>query len=211
MKTKSEKLNLSENFLENLKDSIKKTLLLAKSDKEGVAIIQRNQINKFVHIFGDSLFAYVPGVILVERFYKKEKCSSKETKIKNLSDKDKKLISEFNIFVTNMPISADTTEEERLKYEEQIKEYQEKIKKITPEIKIIEKLHFRDIPLCELKDIPDEQIDILSSMYAAFCTTYISFVSWNSMNDMAFTLTLVEDNEFYDLILIPVYNDDTNL
>lgn len=207
MEIKSEKLSLGENFLENLKDSIKKTLLLFRSDKEEFAIMQRNQVNKFVHIFGDSLFAYAPGVILIERFYKKEKCNNKSTKVKSLSDEDKRLISEFNAFATNMPISVDTTEEERAKYEKQIKEYQDKIKKITPEIKVLEKLHFKDIPLCELKDIPEEQIDILSSMYAAFCVSYISFVSWNSMNNMVFGLTILEDKEYYDLILIPMIDD----
>lgn len=197
-------INYNENFLENLQGIIKNSFMLLKGDKNKYAIIQRNQTNKFIPIFGDAIFAYNKGMVLIERFYRVEKCSDEESKIKTLKEEDISLIKEFNAFSQNIPSSAHTTEEEKKEYEDKIKDYQDKISKIKPEIRVINKLHYGNTPLCELDDLSEEQIDNLSSMYSALCVAYTSSMSWNAMNKLSFIVISIDEKDYSDLLLVPV-------
>lgn len=191
-----------DSFVKNLSESIKEVMLELK--EKDFFVTQRNAGTWFIQIFGDAIFTYDFGILLVERFYKGSKCNKKGKKVKTISDDDKKNIIEFTKLAKDIPNSSELSEEEQEKYLNTIKEYQDILKNVKPEIKVLEKHHYKDIPLASLSELTNEEIDIICESNASFACSFLMNMSWGSIfMQCGLILSTVESNDYIDLILIP--------
>lgn len=173
-------------------------------------IVNRRANGDFIGVMGESLFEYQKGVVLLERFYKKDKCNQKGTEVEEISQENKDLIREFTQFSRNIPKAATLTEEERDKYTSKIEDYTHKINNIKTEKVILKTYQYKRKILTEFDLIEEETLKVLSNLYAGMGLNFLMTMSWSSLEEVGIALTTVEHPDYIDLILIPVKQNDEN-
>lgn len=194
------------NPAEKIAEVIKKGFKLF--EKENFLIVSRGSGDSYFKILRDSLFDYVEGVVLLERFFKKDKCTQKGEKYKTLSEKDKKTIRDFEELATNIPSASELNNEEIKKYTDKINEYNEKMFEIKPELRVYDTFKYQDINLVEFDLIPDEEKEIMCSMYADYALTFLSFITWSPVTESSYMITTIEYSDYVDLILMPIKKEE---
>lgn len=203
----SQKVNVTElKDGDNLFDQISKLILDSMNKMIGgeFLVVDRQIKGDFFSIFSDSLFDYDAGIILLERFFKRDKCKLKGEKVKTFTDDDKKIISEFELFSNSIPKAAVLTESERQGYTDKINEYLSKIKEMTPDIRTIESYSYKRYALAEFENIDKDTLEKMSQIYAAFCINMISALTWSSLQSVSIGVTTIEYDDYIDMILTPI-------
>lgn len=173
-------------------------------------IVNRRVNGDFIGVMGESLFEYKKGVVLLERFYKKDKCKQKGTEVEEISQENKDLIREFTQFSKNIPKAATLTEEERDGYTSKIEDYTQKINNIKTEKVILKTYQYKRKILTEFDSIEEKTLEVLSNLYAGMGLNFLMTMSWSSLEEVSIALTTVEHPDYVDLILIPVKQNDEN-
>lgn len=175
-----------------------------KFSKEDLLIINRGLDSSFFSVFSESLFHYKSGVILVERFYKKNKCKSKGIKHKTYKEADKKLMSDFQKFSNSLPNSHELSEEELEKYNKELSDFKKKVSDIEPELKVLNSYQYGDSKLIEFNSIDEGYREEISLMYSNFALNILSVSTWSSLSDVEIIVKTIEDDDYVDLIVFPV-------
>lgn len=189
-------------------DRIEEAFKLFKNAE--LLIINRSVNGDFVEVMGESLFEYQKGVVLLERFYKKSKCRQKGIEVKEISEDNKKIIREFTELSKTIPDTHTLTEEEKEEYTKKVEYYAEKVKNIKPERTILKTHRYKNYTLAEFDLIDEEALKVMSNLYAGLGVNFLTSMSWSSLSTVSIALTTVEHNDYIDLILIPVKQNDEN-
>jgi len=192
----------NENPIDKISELIKQCFDSLKG--QDLLITNRRISGDYFSTFADSLYAYEKGIVLLERFFKKDKCKWIGQEYKEFSEKDKELLKEFEEFAHNIPTSIDTTQEERTKYSDKLEGYQGRIKNIAPKIGIINDYMYDDIRLILLDDVEDEGLKNLSNSYSSFGIAMLTTLTWGNINGLSFGITTINYDDYVDLILIPI-------
>lgn len=195
-----------KNIAENVSDSIFKALTFLKD--KSLLITNRNTNLNFIDVFADSLYNYERGIVLLERFFKKDKCRQKGEQFKTITEEEKQLVQDFATFSINIPDSSTLTEKEQDEYTAKIQEFENKISDIHPRIQLLDSYKYDDLNLVELSLMPDEQLKMISDMYAGFSISLLSSLTWSSLAGMSFGVKTIEYDDNIDLILIPIKADN---
>lgn len=176
--------------------------------KDDFLITDRHIKGDFLTSFKDSLFEYRDGFLLIERFYKISKCKEELRSFSYMNEEDRKIIEEFNQ-LAQKALNSDKTEE----MEQKINQYEEKIKQIKNQYALMPIYSYNNKTLLiRLKDIPDKTIQAMSDLYTSFILSFFSALTWNNLDDIAFTLATVTRNDYIDLIVFPskIEKEDAN-
>lgn len=173
-------------------------------------IVNRKVKGDFFEVMAESLYEYNKGVVLLERFYKKDKCKQKGMQVEQISQENKDLIREFTQFSHSIPKATTLTEEERNDYSAKIKDYTDKIQNIKPEKTILKTYQYKNFSLAEFDLIDEETLKVISNLYAGMGLNFLTSMSWATLEDVGIALTTVEHKDYIDLILIPVKQKDEN-
>lgn len=195
---------LIEQVAERIEESFK---VFKNSD---LLIANRRLKGDFIEIMAESLFEYKKGVVLLERFFRKNKCKPKGMEIEQIAPEDKELITEFTQFSTSIPNAATLTEEEMNGYTEKINSYSEKINNIKPEKVILKTYRYDRFMLEEFDLIGDDVLKIMSTMYAGLGLNFLTATMWATLNNASLALTSIEHKDYIDLVLIPITQKDEN-
>lgn len=179
-----------------------------KFSEDGFLIANRKG-GTFFNTFANSMFEYNSGVLMLERFYKKEKCSKENKMCKTFSDEDKKLMKEFSEFTKSIPTASELSKNEREKYTDRIGDYRIKISAIKEDVAVIETYMYKNILLLELSDLEkSEMIEGLIGTYTAFCFSFFSAMSWSNLEDVSVAISVIENEDYIDLIIFPIRKED---
>ena len=173
-------------------------------------IVNRKVKGDFFEVMAESLYEYNKGVVLLERFYKKDKCKQKGMQVEQISQENKDLIREFTQFSHSIPKAATLTKEERNDYSAKIKDYTDKIQNIKPEKTILKTYQYKNFSLAEFDLIDEKTLKVMSNLYASMGLNFLTSMSWATLEDVGIALTTVEHKDYIDLILIPVKQKDEN-
>lgn len=195
-------LTNEDDFLKQLKELVLKSLKQMKGNE--LLIINRQLKGGFYSIFRDAFYDYQKGVILLERFFKKQKCSKKEEGVKTFSEKDKALLQEFNEFSKSIPNVVDLTLEEREEYTEKINKYLVEINQMSPEILTYDYFSYKSNLLMEFDDIEDEVLENISGLLTGMSTYLMSALTWISLSSTAVGITTIEYADYVDMVLMPI-------
>lgn len=171
-------------------------------------IINRKAERGYYFVFAEALFDYEAGVLLLERFYKKEKCAPSGTKIKTFSEDDRQLMIDFHKFSEEIPDVASIDEDEKLQISVRLKEFQDKVKQIKPDITVLDTYRYKDYLLVSFDDTEDTTKEVMANMYADFGITMLSTLAWAALKDVSFMVSTIEFDDYVDLILIPIKNSE---
>lgn len=199
--------NLKEN--DNAIDKLSEMTYKFFEKFKGKSLLVANRyVNlNFIDVFGDSLYNYERGIILLERFFKKDKCKQKGQKYKTITEDEKKLIDEFANFSINIPKVEVLSEEEKEKYTKKIKEYDENIQKIQPKMQVLDVYKYGDLVLAEIDLMTEENLKTLCDMYALFGINTLLVLTWSNTQNTTLCLKTIEYADYVDLILIPLKAD----
>lgn len=171
-------------------------------------IVNRKIKGDFFEIMADSLYEYRKGVVLLERFYKKDKCNPKGMQVEGLSEENKNLVKEFTEFSSSIPEVATLSEEDREFYTNKVNEYTSKIRDIKPEKTILKTYQYKKFDLAEFDLLEDSVLESMSNLYAGLGLNFLTAMSWASLEDVSIALTTVEQKDYVDLVLVPVKIND---
>lgn len=173
-------------------------------------IVNRRIKGDFIEVMAESLYEYQKGVVLLERFYKRDKCNPRGMQVEEISQENKDLLKEFTEFSRSIPSASTLTEEERNNYTSKIEEYSKRIEEIKPEKTILKSYQYKKFALAEFDLVEDETLQVMSNLYAGLGINFLTTMSWSSLEDVGVALTTVEHKDYIDLILIPVKQNDEN-
>lgn len=201
-KTEQGNKNISERLAEQIENLFKKY----EEDNllDELLVVDRTLDTSFFEIYSDSTFHYQKGVVLVERFFKKDKCKKKGFKYKSFKDEDKELIKEFEIFSKSIPNVENLSEEEISKYNLTINEYRDKIRDLKPDITVLKTYEYSDYKLKELKLIDEVQRHIISKLYSEFAIVTFSSLMWSALDEIDILIKTIEYDDYIDLIVFPI-------
>lgn len=194
--------NNDESFLDQIARLVLDSMIKMKGGK--FLIIDRQRKGDFFSVFSDALFDYDAGIVLIERFFRREKCKLKGEKVKTFSDEDKKIIAEFETFSSAIPKAATLSEEERAEYTNKVNLYLDKINTMKPDITVLDSYAYKKYILTEFDNIDDETLDKMSSLYGAFCTNFITALTWAPLQGLSIGITTIEYEDYIDMVLMPI-------
>lgn len=171
---------------------------------EDLLVVNRSLDASYFNLFADSMFHYQTGVVLVERFFKKNKCRKKGTTHKSYKQKDIDLMNEFRKFTEDIPDVKDLSEEEVNKINIKINEYKSKISVIEADVSLLKTYQYDEYKLMEIHLLDKAYLQGISLLYAEFATVILSTSMWNSLKDIEIIVKTIEYDDYIDLIVFPV-------
>lgn len=172
-------------------------------------VIDRFNDPRFLDIFKDSLYAYRNGVILIDRFFFKDKCETIKRNAIVFDEEAEKTYKEFLEFSANIPDITKLSEEEQIKANEKIKEYQAKLSHVTTNVKEIEVMAYRspidpDNPfnLSPVKNLTDDIIDKLAAKYTNFAFNFLDTMSFRIAPNTPMQIVGMQTQDYLDLLIV---------
>lgn len=173
-------------------------------------IVNRRVKGDFFDVIAESLYEYEKGVVLLERFFRKEKCKQKGMEFKEISQEDKDIIREFTKFSQSMPEISGLSDDEKDEYTDKLNDYTEKIKNIEPESATLNAFQYKNLSLAEFDLTDEDTLKVMSHLYAGFGLNFLTSMSWASLEDVGIALTTVEHKDYIDLLIIPIIQNSEN-
>lgn len=195
------KLNMKENIVSQVAKEINDSMLYFKN--KDFAVFDRRENNGFISDFAEALLEYIPGVILIERFYKSKGLLEKESKIKPFPQEERIIAKDFIAFSEKIKERSDYLEDEKTEIENKIKDFEKKLKEASSE-KPANVFFKNDRKLISFSDIPDDTLLNHSEVYAAFLINSIPFFSWKFPGGFAFSLIKYDRGKFVDFLFAPL-------
>lgn len=199
-------LDESKALIDQVAERIEESFKIFKG--ADLLIINRRLKGDFIEVMAESLYEYKKGVILLERFFRKNSCKPKGVEVEQISHDDKNLIRKFTEFSTSMPSAATLTEEEMKEYTDKLNDFTEKISNIRPEKTILKTYRYKNLMLDEFDSVEDDVLKIMSNMYAGMGLNFLAATTWASLQNTSIALTTIEHKDYIDLVIIPITQKD---
>lgn len=167
-------------------------------------VIDRQRKGDFFSVFSDALFDYDNGIIIVERFFKREKCKNRGDRVKTFSESDKELLLQFQTFSNSIPKSSILSEQEKKEYEDKINEFVTEISKMKPDITAINAFAYKNYILSEFNNIDDDTLEKMSTLYAALCVNMLTALTWRTITDVSVGVTTIDRDDYIDMVFMPI-------
>ena len=167
-------------------------------------VMDRKFNGNYLSVFAESLYTYEKGVVLLERFFKKDKCKQIGQEYKTFSDEDRKVLSEFNEFAHNIPSSVTTTEKEREEYYSKLSDFEKEIENIKPQSNVLDVYKYDNSNLILFDNFEDKDLKNMSDSYSSFGISILTTLTWGGIDGVAFGITTIDNDDYVDLIMIPI-------
>lgn len=181
-------------------ESVKRRLMQLK-DTGKFALCNR-RITPFFDYYRDSLYCYDGNVILFERLFKIDKCSTDKVSVPIYTKENQQMIDEFINFSDNLPNASELSKEEQKSITDKLNEYEHKISKCKPRNKNIPILKYNNAVLTKLSDYDEESIDVLISIFTDYMCSYLRFIAFNSISNFNIEVRGVELDDYVDIIIV---------
>lgn len=164
-------------------------------------VSKRDMSFNFLHIFADSLYEYNKGILLLERFFKADKCEDSFKKIKYFNEEDIKKISDFKDFTSNIPNVTDLTEQEIEEVNLKINNYKNEMEGIKANYEIASIKKYESSELVEFDSIDDDTLKIISENLVIFVAGVLSGVSFTNIENLKLGISSVDHEDYIDVII----------
>lgn len=191
-----------EDYGNKLKESIKKVLLEHKNGE--YLVIDRGMAGNFYHIFADALYDYERGIILIERLFFEYNATPISVKYKTLSKENLEKAKSIRSKLREVLVKDISSSDGEMERQKEIDELSAQCKDITPEIATIEMYKYKNMPLNKLSLYKEEDIDVLSEIYASFAISATMFLGMQDLSQYEVNVSTIKHTDYIDLILVPI-------
>lgn len=195
-----------DNYLSELTKLIKDSLDIFKGGE--FLVTKRDSGFNYLNVFSEALYEYNKGIFLIERFFKKSKCTELDKKVRFLNKEDINYIKEFQDFTGSIPDIHTLTEEEVNEYNNKLNVYKENMAKMKSEVALVSTIHYDNNKLIDFNQFSDEEIKIMSENYTLMLAGLFAGLTHKNIEKTKIGISSVEHEDYIDIISYPINKEE---